>query len=309
MERNIYKIGKELFITSDENINQQTEPCWCINTIKNTWDADLIYYQGSMPQYHYVGFKKIILTDNTDLIADGVQPIDDEFLEWLINNPTCEFVKVDLIPVNTFGSEITVNGYGFDKFIYKITIPQEESKYPIGGYAPGFYSCKCINCKTEFIGDKRAVQCEPCAIKMIQEEPKKEWNPTQGEEVWIKVFSNWSLGTYIGYDIDKEIHLVREPKEGGGHLFSSKFVLPYSDMPNEPKQETLEQVAEKWYSPFGFYPDPKQGFIAGAEWQTEKMYSEEEVLELLYKRPNFINMTTTQKQEETKSWFEQNKKK
>jgi hypothetical protein len=41
----------------------------------------------------------------------------------------------------------------------------------------------------------------------------------------------------------------------------------------------------------------------------EKMYSEEEMLELLYKRPNFINMTTTQKQEETKCWFEQNKKK
>ncbi len=82
---------QNIYITSDEEINQQTEPCWCINTIKNTWDADLIYYQGSMPQYHYVGFKKIILTTDQDLIADGVQAIDDEFLEWFVKNPSCQY--------------------------------------------------------------------------------------------------------------------------------------------------------------------------------------------------------------------------
>lgn len=40
-----------------------------------------------------------------------------------------------------------------------------ENKYPIGGYAPGNYTCNCVTCKTQFTGDKRAVQCEPCAIK------------------------------------------------------------------------------------------------------------------------------------------------
>ena len=54
----LYKT-QNIYIASDEEINQQTKPCWCINTIKNTWDADLSYYQGSMPQYHYKGFKKI----------------------------------------------------------------------------------------------------------------------------------------------------------------------------------------------------------------------------------------------------------
>lgn len=49
---------------------------------------------------------------------------------------------------------------------------EEPKQYPIGGYAPGFYSCTCVNCKTKFQGDKRAVQCEPCAIKMIKEEIK-----------------------------------------------------------------------------------------------------------------------------------------
>jgi hypothetical protein len=40
-------------------------------------------------------------------------------------------------------------------------------KYPIGGYAPGLYSCVCVSCEKEFMGDKRAVQCEPCAIEMV----------------------------------------------------------------------------------------------------------------------------------------------
>lgn len=40
-----------------------------------------------------------------------------------------------------------------------------EPKYPIGGYAPGNYFCTCCICGDQFQGDKRAVQCEPCAVK------------------------------------------------------------------------------------------------------------------------------------------------
>lgn len=43
-------------------------------------------------------------------------------------------------------------------------IKMEEKKYPIVGYAPGNYQCKCCDCGESFLGDKRAVQCEPCAI-------------------------------------------------------------------------------------------------------------------------------------------------
>jgi hypothetical protein len=45
----------------------------------------------------------------------------------------------------------------------------EKNKYPIGGFAPGNYWHKeCITCKHEFIGAKRAVQCETCAIEMVR---------------------------------------------------------------------------------------------------------------------------------------------
>ena len=39
-------------------------------------------------------FKKIILTTDQDLIADGIQAIDDTFLEWFVKNPNCESVEV-----------------------------------------------------------------------------------------------------------------------------------------------------------------------------------------------------------------------
>jgi hypothetical protein len=61
--------------------------------------------------------KKIILTtDNKDLIKDGVQAIDDTFLEWFVKNPSCERVEIRDYKLH-FGSTI-----------YKIIIPQEEPK-------------------------------------------------------------------------------------------------------------------------------------------------------------------------------------
>ena len=43
--------------------------------------------------------KKIILTTDQDLIKDGVQGIDDDFLEWFVNNPSCENVEVLRCPI------------------------------------------------------------------------------------------------------------------------------------------------------------------------------------------------------------------
>jgi hypothetical protein len=109
-------------------------------------------------------FKKIILTDNKDLIKDDVQEIDDEFLQWFVKNSSCDRVEI----------QCRYNFYaGQDLTHYQIIIPREEPKqYPIGGYAPGFYSCTCVTCKEEFQGHKRATQCEHCAIKMTQKESK-----------------------------------------------------------------------------------------------------------------------------------------
>ncbi len=68
-------------------------------------------------------YKKIILTTDEDLIKDGVQAIDDEFLEWFVKNPSCDEVEVD-IDEREVGNHLrgVVTEYGD----YKIIIPKEE---------------------------------------------------------------------------------------------------------------------------------------------------------------------------------------
>jgi hypothetical protein len=67
-------------------------------------------------------FKKIILTTDEELIKEGVQAIDDEFLEWFAKNPSCEEVEVEESTLlNTSRTYL-----GVDK--YKIIIPKEEPK-------------------------------------------------------------------------------------------------------------------------------------------------------------------------------------
>jgi hypothetical protein len=88
---------------------------------------------------------KIILTTDQDLIKDGVQAIYDEFLEWFVKNPSCEFVEVDkeedelVSPKNpkirfnylqdppSFISAESLNNMILT-YKYKIIIPQEEPK-------------------------------------------------------------------------------------------------------------------------------------------------------------------------------------
>ena len=132
--------------------------------------------------------------------------------------------------------------------------PKEELKYPIGGYAPGYYMCNCSTCKKQFQGDKRAVQCEPCAIEMIKEEPKQE--------------------------------TLENP-----YLFTPKPLIDISRMkldnhPDLHKQETLEEAAEKhskeMFSKNGdLNAIAHTSFIKGAKWQQERSYSEEEVRKML----------------------------
>ena len=66
-------------------------------------------------------YSEIILTTDQDLIKDGVQAIDNEFLEWFVKNQSCESVEVIKQELNT--------DYRSDwkqKFYYKIIISKEE---------------------------------------------------------------------------------------------------------------------------------------------------------------------------------------
>ena len=74
------------------------------------------------------------------------------------------------------------------------------------------------------------------------------------------------------------------------------------------KKETLEEAAAEFAKNHSIYPtaqdDTEYGFINGAKWQQERMYSEEETIQLLIKFNQEI-----QEVEDVRIWFEQFKKK
>jgi hypothetical protein len=88
--------------------------------------------------YNEKFYKKIILTTDQDLIEDGVQAIDDEFLEWFVKNPSCEFVDVvkemympqsnGKISDGKITHELSLNESLNTLPFYRIIIPQEKPK-------------------------------------------------------------------------------------------------------------------------------------------------------------------------------------
>lgn len=111
-----YVEPKHIYITSDEEIK----------------DGDWYIYLGQInkrtrknpkAEYPFPNYQKIILTTDQDLIKDGVQEIDDEFIEWFVKNPSCDFVMT--IP-DVRGLRDIFQPTGKD--LYKIIIPKEEPK-------------------------------------------------------------------------------------------------------------------------------------------------------------------------------------
>jgi hypothetical protein len=91
--------NQHIYITSDEEIK---EGDWVFdgdNPYKWTKDdvEDCLYNPGAK---NYKGCKKIIMTTDQDLIKEGVQAIDDDFLEWFVENPSCEFVPIIITTIN-----------------------------------------------------------------------------------------------------------------------------------------------------------------------------------------------------------------
>lgn len=78
----------------------------------------------------------------------------------------------------------------------------------------------------------------------------------------------------------------------------------------KPKQETLEEAAENYSKTFIEDDGTAEvDFLEGAKWQAKKMYSEEEVYNLLCSMPNFYSMTIPQQVKARDKWFNQFKKK
>jgi hypothetical protein len=141
-EKTINVLPQHIYITSDEVIKD-------VRPYKGNWQLEQGEILNKFPTYltDLSECKLVIMTTDTDLIADGVQAIDDEFLEWFVNNPTCEEVKTRKI-----GNE----------WIYNADVPQEEIK-----------QCECgSNCVNTTNKDKPF--CFHCGKYLAQQEPKRE---------------------------------------------------------------------------------------------------------------------------------------
>jgi hypothetical protein len=99
--KNIYTLDQILYITSDEEIKEgdwvvtPNKTIMLVTTKYATESSFMIGNSKHKGSPYYIEFcRKIILTTDQDLIKDGVQKIDDEFLEWFVKNPTCENIPI-----------------------------------------------------------------------------------------------------------------------------------------------------------------------------------------------------------------------
>lgn len=212
---------------------------------------------------------RIILTTDPTIIADGVQAIDDEFLKWFVKNPTCEFVEVQ-------------KWTNYSEVKYKIIIPQEEPKqiyYNTVGRENGKFVIK-----GQFNTQKEA-------LDLANELNKK----------FPDLYYDWNE-TLIKEEPKQESHICK--------YCNAETTQPDDECYAKPKQETLEEAAEKRI-PTGTHiweltETRRCDFIAGAKFQAERMYSEEEV-KLAYNEGQVSIINTSYIR--TEEWFEQFKKK
>jgi hypothetical protein len=170
------KRSRNIYITNDEDIK---EGDWfianngvhkCIRVDENTSCPFITLNSKGEEIGHFKTWKtKIILTTDFRLAPD-VQKIDDEFLEWVVNNPGCEMVEVKPMLSN--------NGRAF--FGYKIIIPREERNIV---RLPTYYESK-----KETLEEVRKLREEINNLKTnkIMKKTAVEW---LYEQVWINTMS------------------------------------------------------------------------------------------------------------------------
>jgi hypothetical protein len=166
---------QHIYVTSDEEIKEgdwSYDSRGFVEKVDESYDLEVINALG----------KKIILTTDPQLIADGVQAIDDEFLEWFVKNPDCESIgfvvenyKEDEWVDDDFGGEI----YTFEYERYKIIIPQEEPKFEdsienslsIMSIANDMFSKKEEPKQDRTCSNNCSVVCGECQILEHKQEP------------------------------------------------------------------------------------------------------------------------------------------
>lgn len=133
-----------IYITNNE---KPKDGDWCLPFMNGKLDITEEYpiYKMKNGDF-YCEDKKIILTDDTELINDGVQSINDEFLEWFVNNQSCE--EVDILIEKIPYTKLHHTNIFYNE--YKIIIPKEEHKQDLPKFGTKEFNDLCY----KFMGGK-----------------------------------------------------------------------------------------------------------------------------------------------------------
>jgi hypothetical protein len=116
-----------VYITSDEKFIRDEYITDGLEVIKAT--PKLVDAQGLVNRRDW---KKIVMTNDLELIEDGIQQIGDLFFRWFVLNPTCKEVEVVYGLFNPMGRQVDPNdlGQNHSKCVwkYKIITTKEEQK-------------------------------------------------------------------------------------------------------------------------------------------------------------------------------------
>jgi hypothetical protein len=265
-----------IYITSDEEIK---EGDWYINTFvsereqkpqTHTEKKQLINHQ---KDYRFKYCKKIILTTDFNLAPD-VQKIDDDFLEWFVKNPSCEEVEVY--------NDKNV-GYEYDH--YSIIIPKEEQKQHLIDIMEKDEELGLYDIENDWDKILEEYYDQPKLnfislnkwLKENYEIPKKKMGTK--EEIKLEDIFNYEKRRGVKDLIDAH-------KQDDENYLDSFGVTKtqFEVYRNFNKQETLEEAAIIRYGSDPYLwakQKERDGFIEGAKWQQERMYSEEDLFKIL----------------------------
>jgi hypothetical protein len=299
--RTFERSTQNIYITSDEEIKE------------GDWGLDLCEYLGLKYQpfkvdratlkYANQECKKIILTTDQDLIKDGVQAIDDEFLEWFVKNPSCEYVTV-------------YDGIFGDDRIWKkyIIIPQEEPKQSTVG--------------KEFFesADKIITVYKQDIIQLIEDRILSEYKKHSASlpNEWAKIAA---YKIYKSISDKMEEHKQETLEESAERIVKESVGLHYYG-----NETSLENLSRKEYVIKGAKMQAEQDreeigllqielnhtktllqscekALEERDNQAKRMYSEEEVYNLLYNLACEVVQDYDHTPKKLDKWFEQFKKK
>ena len=219
-----------LYITSDEEIKEGDK--WIYNIhwnkpkkIEEDWVLKILNESSNT--------FKIILTTDQDLIEDGVQDIDDEFLEWFVKNPSCEEIEIgdwfnEILSCCRSKEECHCNKK-------RIIIPKEELKQEL---LPDFKITKNI---FDFVTDLSDTN---------KEDPKQD--PTLEN-------AKLALREHILANKEKVAGDLQEMRKKSGN---GRY---------ETLEEASEMFISKYYSGEGYERDIEEAIKFGAKWMEEEM--------------------------------------